>query len=594
MKLLLHQTHHTIGDFNSIYHHLTQKISEIKKEGPTVHLFPELFLTGYPLQDLCLYPDFVQNYHMLLENIANWGKKNLEEKEIALLGGLKYTFCENKRKDFARSFAQKIENGIYFLSSNGLEFVYSKCLLPSYDIFDESKYFQAGNECTIFSFQGKNIALQICEDMWASSLHQIDPVLALANLCKEKNISLDVVVNLSASPFNLFKQESRIKRGKNISQIFNVPFLYVNRIGGEDEILFDGQSFVAMGDTIQVSGKIFESDLLSYQLPENKFQLDLTQLGKEENTWESLFKHRLDLNNNNGIKLKSLGDQGCHEILKALIFGFREYATKSKHQKFTVALSGGIDSGLVLSILKLALRPEQGLEAIYMPGLFSASLSYDLCETLCQNLNIPLYTFPIKFLHSTIKNQVKENFKTDLTGIADENIQSRLRGALIYLRANQTGSLVLNTSNKSELAVGYSTQYGDSVGALSILGDLYKSEVFELAKYINRQFGPSIPTQMIERAPTAELRADQRDDQSLPPYEILDPILEGLLSLQFSIDDLIELGLPKEDCLKVHQLFLKSEYKRFQFCPIIKVHSKSFGIGHRLPICKQTKNFEAN
>lgn len=594
MKFLLHQTHHTIGDFNSIFQTLTEKISPHKKEESTIHLFPEMYLTGYPLQDLCLYPDFVKNYHLLLASLEEWGKKNLSENEIMIMGGLKYTFPRpnsHKTNNQPRPFAEKIENGIYVLSFEGLKFSYTKCLLPNYDIFDESKYFHAGNECKILNFQGKNFALQVCEDMWASSLYDRDPVQDLAQLCSEKNISLDAIINLSASPFYVFKNTLRKNRGKVISTIFNVPFLYLNRVGAEDEILFDGQSFIAFKDKIIHSAKIFEVDCLEYKLETNEFKLNFTPTSSKENTWESLF--RPHLNYDGKIKLRELKDEGCQEVLQALIFGLREYAQKTKHSKFTVALSGGIDSALVCTLIKLALLPGQTLEAVFMPTMFSSSLSYDLSEKLCQNLQIPLYNFPIKFLHSTIRNQIKENFKTELIGLADENIQSRLRGALIYLRSNQTGSLVINTSNKSELAVGYSTQYGDSVGALSLLGDLYKSEVFELSRYINRQFGLTIPEEVINRPPTAELRQDQRDDQSLPPYEILDPILEGLLSIQYTAQDLIKLGLPKEDCLKTQELFLKSQYKRFQFCPIIKIHSKSFGVGHRLPICKKTNNFEA-
>jgi NAD+ synthase (glutamine-hydrolysing) len=246
-----------------------------------------------------------------------------------------------------------------------------------------------------------------------------------------------------------------------------------------------------------------------------------------------------------------------------------------------------MDSALVLAIVKKSLKKDQYLEAVYMPGLFSASISYELSLELCKNLQVPMSTMPIKFSHKSIRNLFKDSFGTPLDGVADENIQSRLRGAFLYGRSNQINSMVLNTSNKSEISVGYSTQYGDSVGALSVLGDLYKSEVFTLARYINRKYGNIIPVGIIDRPPSAELREGQQDAQSLPPYEELDAILEGILSYRHSVEDLIKMGMDQQTVEKVFSLWKKTEFKRSQFCPIIKVKQKSFGFGYRVPICKR-------
>jgi NAD+ synthase (glutamine-hydrolysing) len=254
--------------------------------------------------------------------------------------------------------------------------------------------------------------------------------------------------------------------------------------------------------------------------------------------------------------------------------------------KFLVALSGGIDSALVLTIAKLALKTGQSLEAIYMPSIFSAPLSTQLCEELCHNLGLPLSYLPIKFLHSSVKNAFQGTFQEKFEGFVDENIQSRLRGTLLYTRSNQTGAMVLNTSNKSELAVGYSTQYGDSVGALSILGDLYKTEVYQLCDFINNRFNHPIPAAIIERGPSAELRENQLDQDSLPPYSRLDGMLEGILSYRFGKSELMKLGFAENEVIKVLELYSKSEYKRRQFCPILKVKAKSFGFGYRVPINK--------
>jgi NAD+ synthase (glutamine-hydrolysing) len=285
-----------------------------------------------------------------------------------------------------------------------------------------------------------------------------------------------------------------------------------------------------------------------------------------------------------------LKDAECAEIIDALLLGISDYSLKNKISKYTIALSGGMDSSLVLALLKILkdrkVMPME-IEAVFMPGFFSSSLSYDLSYDFCRNIGVKLTSMPIKFIHSAIRTGYRDCFHTEMKGLADENIQSRLRGALIYARSNEANSMVLNTSNKSEIAVGYSTIYGDSVGALSVLGDLYKSEVFELAQYINRHYNEMIPPEIISRPPSAELRENQEDAQSLPAYDLLDPILEALLSMRFSPQDLIKKGHNQDQVLKVFQLLVRSEYKRRQFCPIIKIKAKSFGFGYRVPISKK-------
>ena len=306
-------------------------------------------------------------------------------------------------------------------------------------------------------------------------------------------------------------------------------------------------------------------------------------------TWEELYE--ADLDDRNITSMPTLSDLECQEILAGLCFGLQEYMDKTGFSTINIALSGGIDSGVVLAIAALTLQESSKIEAIYMPSQFSQSLSRELCEEICSNLGIRLRHFPIKFLHSATKTQYSEHLGEIVEGLTDENIQSRLRGLLIYARSNQKGSLILNTSNKSEIAVGYSTLYGDSVGAISLLGDLYKSQVFRLAGYINSKYNNTIPKALIEREPTAELREDQKDSQSLPPYQRLDAILEGILSYTKSPDDLLKAGFNQEEITKVVSLYRKSEYKRKQFCPIIKVEAKSFGCGYRMPITKNITKF---
>jgi NAD+ synthase (glutamine-hydrolysing) len=585
MQLNLHQTHHEIGDFEAIFKYLTTTFRGGTLSG--LHLFPELFLTGYPLQDLVLQKSFINDYLAFLEDLSLWSERQFKatgEPCSLLLGGLSYQFD-------SFGLPSQIENVIYLIEpGKKLRNLYTKQLLPNYDIYEEKKYFTAGSISTTFKFKDKIIGLLICEDMWFSHLHEIDPVEQLKDYLEGSNLKCDLVINLSASPYHLGKLDSRINRALEISQYLKAPFAYVNRVAAEDEIVFDGRSFVVDGSSVVAMANSFKSDLLTLSLPAfNPPGKELTRkLNTSTNSWGVLFSTRLT---SDTTKLLPLSDFECAEVLEAIILAISDYAEKNNIKKFTIALSGGMDSSLVLAILKIIKDRtlfDMTLEAIFMPGFFSSSLSYDLAYDLCSNIGVKLTTMPIKFIHSAIRNVYRDSFKTDLTGLADENIQSRMRGAFIYARSNEVGSMVLNTSNKSELAVGYSTLYGDSVGALSVLGDLFKSEVFELARFINGQYNNMIPQEIITRPPSAELRENQEDAHSLPPYDRLDPILEALLSQRFSAEDLIKKGHNREEVIKVFQLISKSEYKRAQFCPIIKVKAKSFGFGYRVPISKKT------
>lgn len=574
LKLHIHQTHHSIGDFNAAIQYVKDNVP---KKGDGLHIFPELYLTGYPLQDLCLQQPFIDSYLVALELLNKWAKNEWKGNGVLLLGGLKYHFKEN-------DLANKIENVVYSLSpGKNLEVIYTKRLLPNYDIFDEKKYFTEGTENIIYEYEGYKIAPLICEDMWPSNHYKVNPTLELYNIAKEP---IDVVINFSASPFHVGKLKKRINRGKEISKLINSPFVYVNKVGAEDEILFDGASFVIQNQEMIKLGKMFEKDYLEYEIEKNS-ELPIKNDNKRtSHTWESLFNPNIE-----GKELSKLSDEELDSILQAIKFGIQDYAQKCGFNKFLVACSGGIDSALALVLVHLSLKEGQDLEAIYMPSLYSSSQSRELSESLCQNLGVALKHFPIKFIHSSLRTAFTDNLSKPLEGLADENIQSRLRGMLIYTRSNQTNAMVINTSNKSELAVGYSTQYGDSVGAISILGDLFKIEVYQLAQYINHHYGHIIPDEIITRPPTAELRENQVDSQSLPPYEELDPILEGLLSYRLSPSDLVDMGFSIDDVKKVFNLYQKAEYKRYQFCPILKLKSKSFGFGYRVPICKTTREY---
>lgn len=581
MKITLHQTHHSIADFDSIRSYLTESFASDHPAG--IHLFAELFLCGYPLQDLVLQKDFIDSYLENLRLVDIWCQEefNAGEDTVLLLGGLHYEFDQ-------MGLPLAIENCIYEARSGApLKKVYVKKLLPNYDIFDEEKYFTPGELSGAWEFGGEHFALMICEDMWTSSLHPIDPTQLLAEDFKKLGKSPRAIFNLSASPYDLRKPERRQQRALEIAQQFGAPFYYANRLGGEDEILFDGRSFCLTPDNQLEGLAAWATQTKTFSLAPGDKVTPKPQAFNLENTWESLFDPRLD--DQNPPELFKLSEADCAELIRALGFGVHEYARKCGFNKYTIALSGGIDSSLVLTLLRLTLPKDWELEALFMPGLYTATESYDLAHGLCQNLGIKLTTTPIKFFHSTVKNAYRDSYGQELDGLAGENIQARLRGAYLYARSNHSGSMVVNTSNKSEIAVGYSTQYGDSVGAVSMLGDLYKSEVYVLSRYINSAYNNIMPEGLITRLPSAELREDQHDQQSLPPYPVLDAILEGLLSYRLSTGDLIARGFAVEDVQKVFGLYTQSEYKRLQFCPIIKVRPKSFGFGHRIPITKRLR-----
>lgn len=574
MQFHLHQTHHQVADFKKIFGDLHNEM-QTAQEG--IHIYPELYLTGYPLQDLCLQKPFINSYQKYLKELNDFTQK-LEGNFLFLVGGIQYELTPTGLPLSLKNVIYKLEPG------KKIEAIYAKRLLPNYDIFDEQKYFSAGDNSHVLEYQGQKYAVLICEDMWSSSFHQLDPVKDLYEACIGSNIN--AVINLSASPYYLDKPQKRIERAQFIASLFHCPFIYCNRVGAEDEIIFDGTSFIVDEKAILLQCKSWQSDTQSLSPNVEASIIDEECLPSPPNTWEELFSARIEPDK---LQLKTLSEKDCHEIVNALAFGVQEYAQKSGFNKFTIALSGGMDSALVLTLIALSLKEGQSLEAIYMPSQFSSPLSYDLSYELCQNLKINLRTLPIKFLHSSAKNLFESTYDDAFEGLTDENIQSRLRGMLLYTRSNQIGSMVVNTSNKSELAVGYSTQYGDSVGAISMLGDLYKSEVYQLANYINEKFNKIIPQGIIERAPSAELREDQKDTDSLPPYERLDSILEGLLTYRYTKKDLIQMGFETEEVERVFNLYRKTEFKRYQFCPILKISSKSFGFGYRIPMSKASQ-----
>jgi NAD+ synthase (glutamine-hydrolysing) len=575
MNIFLHQKNNEIGNLDKSTSVLIETFNQQDTVG--LHLYPELYLGGYPLQDVCLQMPFIKQYQKCLKVLRETANKSASQS--ILFGGLDYKISPDNE-------IIHIYNCIYLLDKAGLRVVYRKQLLPNYDIYDEKKYFTPGIRNCFLEINNHRFCLFICEDMWHSSAHKIDPVSKAFDEFLRTKEEVHAIINLSASPFHIGKQKTRVNRAKEISSSFKAPFIYVNQIGLNDEVLFDGQSFVCFENVVNQC-ESFSEDILSYTLCKNEQLQPLdycSSPSRIENTWENLFKARI---NKEDKCFKRLSNNELKDIISAQTFALNEYAQKTKMKSFLIALSGGIDSAVTLALAHLAAKAS-GLqvEAIYMPSRFNSNLSYELSKEMCENIGIKLKVINLKFIHQTIKMTFNDEIGEELLGLADENIQSRLRGSLIYTRSNQTGAMVLNTSNKSEISVGYSTLYGDSVGAISILGDLYKTEVYQVAQFINECFDHIIPEGIITRAPSAELREDQKDEDSLPAYDRLDLILECLLSYRYTLEQILDLGISKKELEHVYGLYNRAEFKRFQFCPIVKLKSKSFGFGYRNPILK--------
>lgn len=573
--LFLHlcQPLHTLGDFKNIHLYLEQLLN-VKDRPPGIHLFatPELFLCGYGLQDVYTQPLFQQAYQQHLKQVEalflqrsprlndtdEKGEKG-EVQEVYFLGGALYT-------------SEGLFNVVYEgKPGQPLRVLYRKKLLPNYDVFDEKRYFTKGptNASSLYQVGDYQLGLLICEDMWFDphyhSLEQ-DPVLQLHREQQQVKRPLDLVINFSASPFTLDKVQQRLQRAQDIVTLLGAPFAYVNKVGGEGEILFDGRSFILdkKGEVLKILPS-FEQACEFYCWQDEKQVQDQVQKPVDFMLpWEE-------------------------QAVAAILFGLKEYLLKNQFESVLVAVSGGLDSALVAALAKLCQlqlqRTASGklkVELLYMPGPFSSELSTTLAQELAKGLELPLLRAPIKFLHQHLLRETQTWWGEELLPLTQENLQARLRGMLLATKANQGHTLILNTSNKSELAVGYSTLYGDSIGGLSLLGDLFKTQVISLAKWINGRYGNLIPTGIIERPATAELKADQTDEATLLPYPQLDALLAALLQGQAVPSTL---GISPEQVQRIARLYHRAEYKRYQACPILKLHSKSFGLGRRMPLC---------
>jgi NAD+ synthase (glutamine-hydrolysing) len=545
VKIALGQINPTVGDFSGNAAKIIQFALEARSAGAGLILFPELAVCGYPPRDLVERPSFVARNRETVEHIA------AETQGIAVICGMVTPAAAESGK--------AVMNSAAFLRDGRIEFVQSKMLLPTYDVFDEMRNFAPAKSQQLFNFCGNRMALTICEDAWNDKhfwhrrLYGVDPVEELVRT------GGNFVLNISASPFWLGKRELRHDMLASIARNQKVPVAMVNQVGGNDSLVFDGSSLVIAPDgQVIAQGKSFEEDLIYFDSQALTGQMHEQIVGEEASAYG------------------------------ALVLGTKDYVRKCGFQRAIVGLSGGIDSALTASIAADALGPENVI-GIGMPGPYSSPGSIDDARALAANLKIRFELLSIDEIYQSTSQTLSAVFAGLPEDATEENIQSRARGMLLMALSNKFGALVLSTGNKSELAVGYCTLYGDMVGGLAVISDVPKTLVYRLSAYVNSR-RKVIPEATIEKPPSAELRPDQRDSDSLPPYDVLDAILEDYVEESYSAEQIAAAHhFDLELVRRVLRMVERSEYKRQQAAPGIKISAKAFGYGRRFPIAAKSE-----
>jgi NAD+ synthase/NAD+ synthase (glutamine-hydrolysing) len=545
VKIALGQINPTVGDFSQNAAKIIQFARQARSAGAGLILFPELAVSGYPPHDLVERPSFVTRNREAVERIA------VETQGIAVICGM-VTPAE-------ADSGKKVMNSAALLREGRIEFIQSKMLLPTYDVFDELRNFAPAKSQQLFSFCGNQMALTICEDAWNDKrfwnkrLYRIDPVEELVRA------GGNFVLNISASPFWLGKRELRRDMLAAIAHNQKVPVAMVNQVGGNDSLVFDGSSLVIAPDgQVIAQGKSFEEDLIYFDSQSLTGDMHTQTIGEEASAYE------------------------------ALVLGTRDYVHKCGFERAIIGLSGGIDSALTASIAVDALGSEN-IIGVGMPGPYSSRGSIDDAQQLARNLKIRFELLSIDEIYEAARRTLVPVFTGMPEDVTEENIQSRARGMLLMAMSNKFGALVLSTGNKSELAVGYCTLYGDMVGGLAVISDVPKTLVYRLSAYVNSR-RKVIPEATIEKPPSAELRPDQRDSDSLPPYEVLDEILEDFVEESWSAEQIARAHNFDPDLVRrVIRMVERSEYKRQQAAPGIKISAKAFGYGRRFPIAAKAE-----
>ncbi len=544
MRIGLGQFDAVVGDLEGNAERMRQIYAQAKEKGVNLLVFPELALCGYPPEDLLLKRHFLEDNRKVITELAK------SCPDITILTGF---------ADYSRG---KTFNTAGVLQKGKITNVYRKGLLPNEGVFDEQRYFEAGNKPMIVKLDGLNIAITICRDIW--------DIEWLGKFLKNEG-QIDLLLNISASPFHLGKIRRRQEIVGQCAETFKCPVGYCNLVGGQDELVFDGRSmFADKSGKIAAMAKGFEDDLLIADITKNSNEI------------------KIEAQSN----AKELGL--LEEAYQALVLGTRDYVRKNGFNKVLIGMSGGIDSSLTAVIAADALGTENVI-GITMPSKFNCAETISDAEICAKNLGIKFMCIPIGDVLEQFNGSLEKVDGWDCKGFAYENLQARIRGTILMSMSNQLCALVLTTGNKSEIAVGYTTLYGDTAGGFSVIKDVFKTMVYNLANYINEIKGRQIiPKSVIERVPTAELRLNQKDSDTLPEYDLLDKILKGYVEEDKSARQLIEEGLPKEAVNRVIWMVDRNEYKRRQSPPGVKITHKAFGRDRRLPITNRYNHTNGN
>lgn len=546
MKISVAQLNYHIGNFDRNKDLICSAIKKAKAEGSDLIIFSELCISGYPPLDLLDRLDFIEKCNITVKEIAN------ECTGIAAIVG---SPTLNKKPE-----GKKLFNSAMVLAEGKVIFSANKALLPTYDIFDEYRYFEPENTFPVFSFKGLRLAITICEDLWDEQLFENEfeksrlyTVSPMEELSKQNP---DIIINIAASPFSYSKIEAKenIFRSKAIK--YKIPVISVNQTGGNTELIFDGASII-----VNSKGEIFD------QLP--FFE-------------EAVETYSLDDINSGSVLSKAPRPEVIPLVHKALVAGIRDYFVKTGFKSCIIGLSGGIDSAVCLCLAAEALGNEN-VRALLMPSRYSSGHSVNDAVTLARNLSVQYDIINIEKPFTAFEDVLSPLFGSKNKDVTEENIQARIRAILLMAVSNKDGCILLNTSNKSEAAVGYGTLYGDMAGGLSLIGDVYKTDVYRLADFINRN-SEIIPGNTIKKMPSAELKPGQLDTDSLPDYNILDSILYQYIELQKPVERIISEGSDREIVFKVIRMINFNEYKRYQAPPVLRISSKAFGAGRRMPL----------
>jgi NAD+ synthase (glutamine-hydrolysing) len=554
MKIFLAQQNYHIGNFEANTQKIIAGIQQAKAEGADIAVFSELSICGYPPRDFLEFDDFINKCNDAIDVIKAY------TDDIAIIVGSPDRNPVKEGKD--------LFNGAYFLYQKEIKAIIHKTLLPTYDVFDEYRYFEPAYEWNIVHFKSKKIALTICEDIWNLG---DNPLYRICPMDKLMPFEPDIMINISASPFDYTHSEDRRAIIKANVLKYKIPMVYVNAVGSQTEIVFDGDSLV------------FDKNAnLIKALPLFEEAYDSVTVNEDGTCTDPVLREAATIDSNELNPEQLNYSLHIDRIYQTLVLGIKDYFEKMGFKKAILGSSGGIDSAVTLALACEALGA-QNVTAVLMPSQYSTVHSVSDAEQLSKNLNNPYHILPIKNIYDSFLTELSPIFKDLPFSIAEENIQSRTRGNLLMAIANKFGYILLNTSNKSELATGYGTLYGDMAGGLGVLGDLYKLQIYELAKYINRN-SEIIPTHIITKPPSAELRPNQKDSDSLPDYSILDVILYQYIERRQGPKEIKGMGFDYALVDRILKLVNQNEYKRNQFCPIIRISPKAFGVGRRMPI----------